>query len=96
MSIGKSSTTQLVFTKDDIAIDRQSTNEGKAIKGISSDSNEVDNVDVVDTNRTAKFKYLIKTGIGFLIPGDRLAFIKLRKVFIKALIFHYFDPKYHI
>ena len=32
----------------------------------------------------------------FLIFKARLVFIKLRQVFIEALILHYFDLKYHI
>lgn len=33
---------------------------------------------------------------GFLILEARLTFTKLRQAFIKALIFYYFDSKYHI
>ena len=32
----------------------------------------------------------------YLVPRARLAFTKLRQVFIKALILYYFNPKYHI
>ena len=32
----------------------------------------------------------------FLIPKARLTFAKLRQVFVKALIFNYFDLEYHI
>ena len=32
----------------------------------------------------------------FLILGARLAFIKLRQIFVKTLILQYFDPEYHI
>ena len=33
---------------------------------------------------------------GYLTPKARLPFTKLRKAFIKAQIFQYFDPEYHI
>ena len=32
----------------------------------------------------------------FLIPGAKLAFIKLRQAFLKAPILHHFNPKRHI
>ena len=32
----------------------------------------------------------------FLTFGAKLAFIKLRQMFFKALILHYFNPEYHI
>ena len=35
-------------------------------------------------------------GLDFLTPKARLAFFKLRQTFVKAPIFHYFDPEYHI
>ena len=34
--------------------------------------------------------------MGFLTPGARKAFTKLRQVFIKAPILHHFDPEFHI
>lgn len=50
---------------------------------------------------SAKSKNIIKlielsSRLGFLTSGTKLAFIKLRQVFIKALIFLYFDLKCHI
>ena len=36
------------------------------------------------------------TRLNFLTPEARLVFTKLRQVFVKALIFHYFDPERHI
>ena len=35
-------------------------------------------------------------GSDFLIFGARLAFTKLRQTFVKAPIFHHFEPEYHI
>ena len=32
----------------------------------------------------------------FCTPKARLAFTKLRQVFVKALIFYHFDSEYHI
>ena len=37
-----------------------------------------------------------KTELGFLISGARIAFTKLKQAFIKAPIFHHFDPEYYI
>lgn len=46
----------------------------------------------------AKSQFYIKLSSkpGFLTPEARLPFIKLRKAFIKALIFHHFTLQYHI
>ena len=41
-----------------------------------------------------KSKKIVKTDI--LIPRTSLTFTKLRQVFVKALILHYFDLKCHI
>ena len=38
----------------------------------------------------------MEAGSDFLMPGARLAFIKLRQVFVEALIFYHFNSKYHI
>ena len=38
----------------------------------------------------------IKAGSGFLTPKAKLAFIKLRQMFVKTLIFHYFNSECHI
>lgn len=38
----------------------------------------------------------METGPGFITPGARLAFTKLRQTFIKALILYYFDLEYYI
>lgn len=45
-----------------------------------------------------KSKFLVESNFGSDFPtlGTRLAFGKLKQVFIKASIIHHFDPKYHI
>lgn len=72
--------------------------------------NQINSIKVKNQAKTTKSKILIrsknydfppnssniKAEPGFLIFESRLAFIKLRKIFIKALIFYYFDPKCHI
>lgn len=98
MFTGKSSTPQLMFIKDGNTINRLSTNKGKVIKGVDDNGNKVDDVSIVDVNRIsmAKSKDLVKIEAGFLTFKARLAFVKLRSAFIKVLILHYFDLKYHI
>ena len=34
--------------------------------------------------------------LDFLTPGAKITIIKLKQIFVKALIFHHFDLKYHI
>ena len=49
--------------------------------------------------KPSKSKNLFKSKkmeLGFLTSGARIAFTKLRQSFIKAPIFHYFNPKPHI
>ena len=50
--------------------------------------------------KTSKSKNLSKSKktieLDFLIFGDRLAFTELRQAFVKAPIFHHFDPKRYI
>ena len=38
----------------------------------------------------------IEAGPGFFTPKARLAFTKLRQIFVEALILYYFNPKCHI
>ena len=42
------------------------------------------------------FKSKKMVGLDFFIPKARLAFIKLRQAFVKALIFYHFDSKRYI
>ena len=59
--------------------------------------------------KTTKSKILVKSknhdfpkprpeeaGTGFFTPKARLAFTQLRQAFVKALIFHHFNPESHI
>lgn len=41
-------------------------------------------------------KYLKNSGSGYFTLEPKLMFTKLRQAFLKAPIFHYFDPEYHI
>ena len=45
--------------------------------------------------KTSKFKKTVRFS-DFFTPKARLAFTKLRQVFVKVSIFYYFDPKYYI
>ena len=65
------------------------------------DGNEVGD-DEVETKvqKSSKFKNLFKSKktveLDFVTPGAKLAFTKLRQTFLKAPIFHHFDPECHI
>lgn len=96
VSTSEGSTTQLMATRDGITIQQSFSNKSKTIKGFSGDGNELDDVSIVDANKMAKCKDLIKVRVSFLTPGARLVFTKLRQAFIKALILHHFDSKYYI
>ena len=85
--------------------------DGSEIDESEIDSNEV-NGSKVDykirkkNQKTSKFKYLFKSkksfkskktfGLDFFISRARLAFIKLRQIFIKTLILYHFDPERYI
>ena len=43
----------------------------------------------------SKFKKMVRSS-DFLTPGAKLAFIKLRQAFFKALILYHFNPKHYI
>lgn len=82
--------------KTQIFIDKGNT-INKVSDGISK-NNRVKFKNMVIFKFLTKFKLLIKTSpkSGFLTFEARLAFVKLKKVFIKALILYYFDLKYYI
>ena len=46
--------------------------------------------------KRSQFKNLSKSTLDFFTPETKLAFTKLRKAFLKALILHHFNPKRHI
>ena len=75
------------------------------------DGSEMDNVKIDDSKvrdnevgkkgrKTSKSKNLSKSKktvkLDFFTSRAKLAFIKLRQAFLKALIFHHFDLKHHI
>ena len=70
------------------------------------DNNEIDDSEVGDdkfeknVQKLSKSKNLFKSKeivrLNFFIFGARLAFTKLRQVFVKAPIFQHFDTKRHI
>ena len=71
------------------------------MNNVEVDGGEVRNDEVGKKGqKTSKSKNLSKSKktvkSDFLIPKARLMFIELRQAFIKAPIFHHFDPEYHI
>lgn len=70
------------------------TNESRAIKGVDSSNNEVTDIDIINVNSTRSVKvkqamlknliYSKKSEIGIFTSKARLAFTKLRQVFIKT------------
>ena len=68
--------------------------DGRRIDGDKVDGDEIRDDEVgTKVQKLSKFK---KTELGFLTPGARKAFTELRQAFIKAPIFHHFDPERHI
>lgn len=94
VSLGKGSIIYSASTKDGIVIDRYFTSEGRAIEDAGSGSDEIDDVDIGHINK--KSKDLVKVGAGFLTPTAKLAFTKLKQVFIKPFTLHHFNSKCHI
>ena len=72
------------------------------IGGNKIDSGEGRNDEVgKKSQKTSKSKNLFKSkkmigSLDFFTPRVRLAFTKLRQVFVKALILHHFDPEHYI
>lgn len=52
----------MISIKDDIVINKISTNEYKAIKEVISNDNKFNNVNIVDANRITNFKDIVKSG----------------------------------
>lgn len=100
----KDNTTYLVLIKDDSVINMMFTDENKVIKRVGNSSSEVEEVGIINVNSTkisklAKLKDLIQSEesrVGFHTSRTRLAFIKLRQVFIEALILHYYNLESYI
>ena len=78
-----------------------SKNNGSRIDNVEVDGSKVE-VDEFEKKgrKTSKSKNSFKSkktvGSVFFTPGARLAFTKLRQVFIKAPILHHFNPECHI
>ena len=68
--------------------------DGRRIEDDEVDGDEVRD-DEVGT-KVQKLSKSKKTESGFLTSRARKTFTKLRQTFIKAPIFHHFDPKRHI
>lgn len=73
------------------------SNGEDSIQGVGSDNvisggNVDDKVNVVGKANTGSSI----SGTGFLTPGARLAYAKLRQTFSTALILHYFDVECYI
>ena len=83
-----------------------STRPGKGEVGVGGDSraeldgSKVDSGEVGDdevgkkVQNSSKSKKSVRSD--FLTPGAKLAFAELRQAFVKAPIFHHFDPERHI
>ena len=75
-------------------LDRSEIDDGRF------DVGEVDNEIEKKGQKTSKSKKASKSkktlGLNFLILKVRIAFTKLRQIFVKALILHHLDSEYHI
>ena len=86
--------------------DNKARRDGNKLNRSEIDSGEVDGDKVGDdkvgkkVQKMSKFKNMSKfkkiVELDFLILRARLAFTKLRQIFVKVPIFHHFDPKRHI
>ena len=86
-----------------VDVDGRAKHDGKCkLGGNEVGGNEVDDNNIIEEKnyqKTSKYKKLSKSKkmkSGFFTLGARLAFIKLRQMFVKALILHHFDPKHYI
>ena len=75
--------------------------DGSKIDGGEIDGGKIGDDEVEKkVQKSSKSKNLSKSkkivGLDFLTPGAKLAFIKLRQAFVKALILNYFDPEDYI
>lgn len=81
-------------------IDRVDTGSkiGRAKSQVNFQANFFMSNNMIKPNFLTKSKWFVKPSSrsGFLTPKAKLAFDKLRQVFIKISILYYFDPKCHI
>ena len=81
-----------------VSADRRAGRDGNKIVDDEVDDEVNDKIGKKDQN-LSKSKSLFKskkTESGFLTFGARMAFIKLRQGFVKALILYHFDPERYI
>ena len=77
--------------------DRRCKHSSSEIDGGEVRHNKVGKKDQKRSKSQKLFKSKKMVGsLDFFIPGTRPTFTKLRQVFIKALIFYYFDSECHI
>ena len=86
--------------------DSRAGHDGRYKLGSEIDDNKVGDNKVEDNKvrkkaqKTSKSKKLFKSkktiGSDFSTPGARLAFTKLRQMFVKTSIFYHFDSKHYI
>lgn len=90
--------TKLKKNRVKIGSDRKNEVDNNQFDNNKVDSNEVRDNEVVEEKnhqKTSKSKKTIRSS-DYFIFGNSLVFTKFRQVFIKALIFYHFDPKYNI
>ena len=87
---------------DGVDVDSRARHSGSEIYGNDINGGKVE-ADAVGkkVQKMTKSKNLSKSKkavrpSNFLIPGAKLAFIKLKQTFLKAPILHHFDPERHI
>ena len=82
----------------EVYYDRAELDDKDKIGSIEVDSDKVEDNDIAKIKNHQKLSKSKnrKRFSGFFISRTRLAFTKLRQVFVKALILHHFDPKCHI
>ena len=80
--------------------DSRAGHDGSKLDGSELDGSEIDGSEVGDDEVGKKVQNLSKSKkmvqSDFFTPGAKLAFVKLRQAFVKALILHHFDLERHI
>ena len=85
---------------------RRARRNGSELDRNKIDNGEIDGSEIRDNEVGKRVQKLFKSknfskskktvGLDFFTLGARLAFTKLRQAFVKAPIFHHFDPERHI
>ena len=92
-SIAKFKETKNKFDGDNMVSSNEVTNQKSSIKKLSKTAKSKNLVQPENQDLSLNSKK--RTGLEFFIPRARLTFIKLRQVFIKALIVYYFNLECH-